>query len=124
MLHFSESYTSGGISHCSGTLVRKDNTLRFINQNDEKKDIPIERYSDIYIFGEVTVNSALLNILSQYGINIHFFNYYSFYTGSFYSREQLLAGQLLVKQAEHYSDCGRIIEGTPFEKGLSLKLPS
>ena len=83
----------------SGTLVRKDNTLRFINQNDEKKDIPIERYSDIYIFGEVTVNSALLNILSQYGINIHFFNYYSFYTGSFYSREQLLAGQLLVKQA-------------------------
>lgn len=88
----------------SGTLVRKDNTLRFINQNDEKKDIPIERYSDIYIFGEVTVNSALLNILSQYGINIHFFNYYSFYTGSFYSREQLLAGQLLVKQAEHYSD--------------------
>ena len=38
----------------SGTLVRKDNTLRFINQNDEKKDIPIERYSDIYIFGEVT----------------------------------------------------------------------
>lgn len=54
----------------SGTLVRKDNTLRFINQNDEKKDIPIERYSDIYIFGEVTVNSALLNILSQYGINI------------------------------------------------------
>ena len=88
----------------SGTLVRKDNTLRFINQNDEKKDIPIERYSDIYIFGEVTVNSALLNILSQYGINIHFFNYYSFYTGSFYSREQLLAGQLLVNQAEHYSD--------------------
>lgn len=88
----------------SGTLVRKDNTLRFINQNDEKKDIPIERYSDIYIFGEVTVNSALLNILSQYGINIHFFNYYSFYTGSFYSREQLLAGQLLVKQAEHYSN--------------------
>lgn len=88
----------------SGTLSRKDNTLRFTNENDEKKDIPIERYSDIYIFGEVTVNSALLNILSQYGINVHFFNYYSFYTGSFYSREQLLAGQLLVKQVEHYSD--------------------
>jgi len=88
----------------SGTLVRKDNTLRFINENGDKKDIPIERYSDIYMFGEVTVNTALLNMLSQYGINIHFFNYYSFYTGSFYSREQLLAGQLLVKQVEHYSD--------------------
>lgn len=88
----------------SGTLVRKDNTLRFVNENDEKKDIPIERYSDIYIFGEVTINSALLNILSKYGINVHFFNYYSFYTGSFYAREQLLAGQLIIKQAEYYSD--------------------
>ncbi len=88
----------------SGTLSRKDNTLRFTNENGDKKDIPIERYTDIYLFGEVTVNSALINILSQYGINIHFFNYYSFYTGSFYSREQLLAGDLLVKQVEHYSD--------------------
>lgn len=88
----------------SGTLMRKDNTLRFVNENDEKKDIPIERYGDIYIFGEVTINSALLNILSKYGINVHFFNYYSFYTGSFYAREQLLAGQLIIKQAEYYSD--------------------
>ena len=88
----------------SGTLMRKDNTLRFVGENGAKRDIPIERYSDIYAFGEITVNSALLNILSQYGINIHFFNYYSFYTGSFYAREQLLAGQLLVKQAEHYLD--------------------
>lgn len=88
----------------SGILMRKDNTLRFVNENDEKKDIPIERYEDIYIFGEVTINSALLNILSKYGINVHFFNYYSFYTGSFYAREQLLAGQLIIKQAEYYSD--------------------
>ena len=86
----------------SGTLSRKDNTLRFIGENGTKRDIPIERYSDIYAFGEININSALLNILSQYGINVHFFNYYSFYTGSFYAREQLLAGQLLVQQAEHY----------------------
>ena len=88
----------------NGTLSRKDNTLRFVNDKSEKKDIPIERYSDIYLFGEVSLNSALLNILSQYGINVHFFNYYSFYTGSFYAREQNLAGELLVRQAEHYSD--------------------
>ncbi len=86
----------------SGTLMRKDNTLRFMSENGVKKDIPIEKYSDIYAFGEISVNSALLNILSQYGINIHFFNYYSFYTGSFYAREQMLAGQLLVNQVQHY----------------------
>lgn len=41
---------------------------------------------------------------SQYGIPIHFFNYYNFYTGSYYPRESLLAGQLLVNQVEYYRD--------------------
>lgn len=38
---------------------------------------------------------------------MHFFNYYNYYTGSFYPKEKLLAGQLLVKQVEHYADHGR-----------------
>ncbi len=33
---------------------------------------------------------------------MHFFNYYHFYTGSYYPRESLLSGELLVKQVEHY----------------------
>ena len=37
----------------SGTLMRKDNTLRFMSENGVKKDIPIEKYSDIYAFGEI-----------------------------------------------------------------------
>lgn len=35
---------------------------------------------------------------------MHFFNYYHFYTGSYYPRESLLSGELLVKQVEHYID--------------------
>ena len=31
-------------------------------------------------------------------------SYYNFYTGSFYPKEKLLAGQLLIKQVEHYTD--------------------
>lgn len=52
----------------------------------------------------MTFNTAFINYISQYGIPVHFFNYYHFYTGSFYPKEKLLAGQLLVKQAEHYID--------------------
>lgn len=107
----------------NGTLSRKDNTLRFTDECGDKRDLPIERYSDIYVFGEVTVNSALLNILSQYGINVHFFNYYSFYTGSFYAREQLLAGQLLIKQVEHYSDSNkRLIIAQKFIDSASFNI--
>ncbi len=88
----------------NGDLRRKDNTLRFTSSEGEKRDIPIERIDDIYVMSEMTFNTAFINYISQYGIPIHFFNYYHFYTGSFYPKEKLLAGQLLVKQVEHYTD--------------------
>ena len=87
-----------------GDLKRKDNTLRFTLYDGEKRDIPIERIDDIYIMSEMSFNTTFLTYISQYGIPIHFFNYYNFYTGSFYPREQMLAGNLLVKQVEHYTD--------------------
>ena len=70
----------------------------------EKRDIPVERILDIYVMTEMTFNTAFINYISKYGIPVHFFNYYQFYTGSYYPRESLLAGQLLVKQVEHYTD--------------------
>lgn len=87
----------------NGDLKRKDNTLRFTSYEGEKRDIPIERISDIYVMSEMTINTAFINYISQYGIPMHFFNYYNFYTGSYYPKESLLAGQLLVKQVEHYT---------------------
>lgn len=87
-----------------GQISRKDNTLRFTNEEGETKDLPIENIEEIYFMSEITLNSSFLNIISQNGIVLHFFNYYSFYTGSFYPKEKLLSGQLLVKQVEHYTD--------------------
>lgn len=93
----------------NGDLRRKDNTLQFTNAEGEKRDIPIERIDDIYVMAEMTFNTTFLTYLSQYGIPIHFFNYYNFYTGSFYPKEKLLAGQLLVRQVEHYTDYSKRI---------------
>ena len=88
----------------SGDLKRKDNTLRFTSYDGEKRDIPIERISDIYVMSEMSFNTTFLSYISQYGIPIHFFNYYNFYTGSFYPKESNLAGQLLVNQVQHYTE--------------------
>ena len=88
----------------NGDLKRKDNTLQFTNHDGEKRDIPVERISDIYVMSEMSFNTAFINYISQYGIPMHFFNYYNFYTGSYYPRETLLAGRLLVRQVEHYTD--------------------
>ena len=88
----------------NGDLKRKDNTLRFTSYDGEKRDIPIERISDIYVMSEMSFNTTFLSYISQYGIPIHFFNYYNFYTGSFYPKESYLAGQLLVNQVQHYTE--------------------
>ena len=51
-----------------------------------------------------TPSTNLLNFLSLYGINIHFFNYYGFYTGTYCPKESLVSGKLLIKQVEYYND--------------------
>lgn len=93
----------------NGDLKRKDNTLQFTTYEGDKRDIPIERISDIYVMSEMSFNMSFINFISQYGIPIHFFNYYNFYTGSYYPKESLLAGQLLINQVEHYTDSAKRI---------------
>lgn len=87
----------------NGELARKDNTLCFESE-EAKKFIPVEDTGEIMIFGEVTVNKKLLDFLSQKEIVLHFFNYYGYYMGSFYPREHLNSGYMVLKQSEHYLD--------------------
>ena len=94
----------------SGRLQRKDNTLEIVYKDNTKKVIPVERVEDIYVMTEFDFNTALLNFLSQYGIKIHFFNYYGFYTGTYYPKESLVSGKLLIKQVEHYTDSNKRIK--------------
>ncbi len=54
--------------------------------------------------GENTFNTKLIDFLSQNGIILHFFNYYGYYTGSFYPREKSISGSLILKQVEHYQN--------------------
>ncbi|MEM3503955.1 MAG: type I-B CRISPR-associated endonuclease Cas1b [Nitrososphaeria archaeon] len=86
-----------------GILQRDENTVYFINKNG-KRPIPIEQIQQIIAHGPLTISSGVIHYFAQKGIPIHFFNYYGFYDGSFYPRETLLSGELLVKQVEHYLD--------------------
>lgn len=89
----------------NGELKRKDNNIYF---ND--RDLKIEMTSDIYLFGEVTLNTKCLNFLGQNKKAVHFFNYYGFYTGSFYPKESNVSGKLLVKQVEYFQDREKRVE--------------
>ena len=57
----------------------------------------------LYLFGEITLNTRLLNFLVQKQVPVHVFNYYGYYSGSYYPREYLNSGFLLVNQVNHYN---------------------
>ncbi|MED0736571.1 type I-B CRISPR-associated endonuclease Cas1b [Aneurinibacillus thermoaerophilus] len=86
----------------TGRLQRKDNTLYFVDAEGKKKSLPIEQIENLHIFGQVDVNSALLNLLAQYGVCLHFYNYHDYYVGTFYPREKNVSGYTVVQQSVHY----------------------
>lgn len=100
-----------------GELKRKDNTLYFENDGT-KKYIPVEDVKEIIVFGDVTLNKRFLEFLTKKEIILHFLNGYGYYVGSYYPREHLNSGYMILQQAQHYLDdqkrmdiARRIIEG-------------
>lgn len=87
-----------------GLMRRKDNNIEIINTEGEIKNLKSEVTDEIYLFGEIDLNTKVLNFITQKGIIIHIFNYYGFYSGSFYPKEVNISGYLLVKQVLYYEN--------------------
>lgn len=105
----------------SGRLRRKDNTLRFEavtlpNEPDPEiehdnldsidasavNNLPVESIDAIYLFGEVTLNTKLINFLNQHKVPVHIFNWYGNHTGTILPHAEQLSGDLVIRQAEAY----------------------
>lgn len=88
----------------NGRIKRKDNTIYFEDEIGVKKGIPIESIERLHLFGEVDLNTKFLNYISRFSILISIYNYYGFYSGTYYSRKKNVSGMLLVRQGQIYSD--------------------
>jgi CRISPR-associated protein Cas1 len=93
-----------------------------------KRPIPIEDVEAFFLFGEADLNTKLLNFLARHKVPLHVFNYFGFYSGSFYPRQEVNSGFLLVKQCEHYGDARKrlllaqkLVEGASFNILKNLK---
>lgn len=85
----------------NGVLKKKENSL-VLETGGEKKFIPIENVEQIFVFGEIHFNNKFLNFIGQNNICLHIFNYYGWYSGTFYPREANISGRLIIEQARHY----------------------
>lgn len=103
-----------------GELTRKDNSLCF-KKEGKNVYIPIENTKEIYCLNEVSINSKLLDFLSQNNVVIHFFNYYDGYSGTFYPRAKYNSGRLLIKQVHTFENC-RLIVAKAIVKGIGINI--
>ncbi len=87
----------------SGILKREDNTI-YIETEKGKSALPINAISEIHIFGELDLNKRVLEFLTQNKIPIFFYNHYGYYIGSYYPREYLNSGIMVLNQAKFYLD--------------------
>jgi CRISPR-associated protein Cas1 len=77
----------------------EDNTVSDTEETEEprrlpRKPIPVEDIEAIYCFSELRFNTKFVNFLAQKQITLHLFNYYGYYTGSFYPREPFISGNI------------------------------
>lgn len=86
----------------NGRIKRKDNTIYFIDELNSKKFIPIEDIDRLHLFGEIDLNTKFLNYISKYSILISVYNYYGFYSGTYYSKKKNVAGVLNIRQSALY----------------------
>jgi len=84
-----------------GELKRKDNSIAFRNEKGNFY-IPIQDTREVYCMNEVSFNTKFLDFISRAGITLHLFNYHGNYSGTFYPKEQLISGDLCIKQALCY----------------------
>ncbi len=84
-------------------LTEADPEIEYKTSGD-RKVIPVEDIDCIYVFGEADFNRKFFNFCSSRQIPVHIFNYFGFYSGTFYPREFLNSGNLLVRQVSHNQD--------------------
>jgi len=92
-------------------------------ETSEKKVIPVEDIDSIYIFGEADFNRKFFNFCGSKGIPVHIFNYFGFYSGTFYPREFLNSGELLLRQVRAFDHSPqRIFLAQRFTRGASANM--
>lgn len=100
-----------------GNLKIKGDFL-YLEGEDDVKKFEIAETNEVYVLGEVRISRQFLEDISDKKIVLHFFNYYGYYSGTFFPIEHHDNSKILLKQTEHYlNNCERLKIAGLFAKG-------
>ena len=101
----------------SGILKRQDQVLCFEGA-EANEIVSVDDTEEILIYGDVVFDKPLLDFCTEKQIILHFFDYYGYYSGSYYPRLHHNSSYMILKQAEHHTDiakrlfiAGRLVQG-------------
>lgn len=101
-------------------MFQKDLSICFRNDKGNFY-IPIKNTKEIYCFSEVSLTTKLFALFSKAGIVAHFFGYYENYIGTYYPKDYLLSGRLVVNQALAYKN-NRLPVAKAIVKGIGANI--
>lgn len=104
----------------TGDIFQKDLSICFKNEKGNFY-IPIKDTKEIYCFNEISLTTKLLSLFAKTGIVVHFFGYYENYVGTFYPKDYLLSGRLVVNQVLAYEK-DRLIVAKAIVKGIGANI--
>ena len=64
--------------------------------------MPVETLDSLCVFSEISLNKRLLEFLTKKQVILHFFNHHGYYVGTYYPREYMNSGFIILKQAQHF----------------------
>ncbi|MEV0971064.1 CRISPR-associated endonuclease Cas1 [Microtetraspora glauca] len=85
-------------------IRRKDQSLRIERVDGSPVHIPITDVRDIVACEPVDINTAVISLLNQYRVNVHFLSHYGDYAGSLLTSESSTSGQTVIAQAKLAGD--------------------
>ncbi|MEW9534153.1 type I-B CRISPR-associated endonuclease Cas1b [Microbispora sp. NPDC049125] len=85
-------------------IRRKDQSLRIERDEGSPVHIPITDVRDIVACEAVDINTAVISLLNQHRINLHFLSHYGDYAGSLLTSETSVSGQTVIAQVRLASD--------------------
>jgi len=87
-----------------GSVERKDDTLRLVPEEGDKKYIPVENAEAVFLHGQIDYNTRLMSFLNNQGVAMHVFGWEDYYAGSIMPKRGQTSGRTVVEQVRAYDD--------------------